>query len=62
VPLTFAGETKALENGFIVRVEVPRSTLIAMGLPLNVERHEEAVKADVMMGDNGVAYAIRVVR
>jgi hypothetical protein len=62
VPLTFAGETQALQNGYIVRVEVPRATLIAMGLPLSVEREEEAIKADVMMGDNGVAYAIRVVR
>jgi hypothetical protein len=61
VPITYASDARVLQNGFVVRVEVPRETLISMGLPLNVERGKESVKADVMMGDNGVAYAIRVV-
>jgi hypothetical protein len=61
IPITYAGDAGVLDKGFVVRVEVPREKLIAMGLPLNLERGKEAVKADVMMGDNGVVYAIRVV-
>ena len=62
VPLTLAADERALANGTLVRLEVPRARLIAMGLPLRVEADRETVKADVMLGDNGVAYAIRVVR
>ena len=62
VPLTIAGDARDLQDALVVRVEVPRSKLIALGLPLNVERDRETVKADVLMGDNGVAYAIRLVR
>lgn len=62
VPLTLAADEKALENGALVRLEVPRASLIALGLPLRVEGLRETVNAEVMMGDNGVAYAIRVVR
>ena len=45
-----------------MRLEVPRARLIAMGLPLRVEADREMINAEVMMGDNGVAYAIRFVR
>ncbi|HKX33543.1 MAG TPA: hypothetical protein VJ302_38045, partial [Blastocatellia bacterium] len=62
VALTPAVDEKAIENGMIVRLEVSRSKLIAMGFPLSVEGDQETVNAEVMMGDNGVAYAIRVVR
>ncbi len=62
VPLTLATDERALANGTLVRLEVPRARLIAMGLPLRVEADRETVNAEVMLGDNGVAYAIRVVR
>jgi hypothetical protein len=51
----------ALDSGLVVRVQVPRSTLISMGLPMNVESSRELVKADVVVGDDGVARAIRLV-
>ena len=62
IPLTYATDTKALQNGTVMRVEVPRTTLIAMGLPLNERRTNEIIKAEVMMGDDGVAYAIRLLQ
>jgi hypothetical protein len=62
VPLTPVVDEKAIENGLIVRLEVSRSKLIALGFPLHAEGGQETVNAEVMMGDNGVAYAIRVVR
>jgi hypothetical protein len=62
IPLTYLADAGSVESGFVVRVEVPRSTLIAMGLPMNVERSSEKVKADVLLGDNGVALGIRLVQ
>lgn len=46
----------------LVRVELPRSALLSFGLPMNVERADERVKADVLVGNDGVARAIRFVR
>jgi hypothetical protein len=62
VPLTLSTDEKAIENGTIVRIKAPRAQLVAMGLPLRVENEADTINADVMLGDNGVAYAIRVVR
>jgi hypothetical protein len=61
VPLTLTADEKALENGTLVRLTVPRARLVAMGLPLQGEADRETINAEVIMGDNGVAYAIRVV-
>ncbi len=62
IPLTYATDTKALQNRTMMRIEVPRTTLIAMGLPLSERRTNEIIKAEVMMGDDGVAYAIRLLQ
>jgi hypothetical protein len=43
-------------------MNVPRSALIAMGFPMNVDRAGELVKADVFVGDDGLARAIRFVQ
>ena len=43
----------------LVRVEVPRSAMIALGLDVSADRAEELVEADVMLGSNGIARAVR---
>jgi hypothetical protein len=43
----------------LVRVEVPRSAMIALGLDVSDDRAGELVEADVMLGSNGVARAVR---
>ena len=50
------------EGGQIVRVELPRSALASFGLPVNADRINERVKADVVIGNDGIARAIRFVR
>jgi len=45
-----------------VRVELPRSTIVSMGFALNMDRSGEKVKADVLMGADGLARAIRFVQ
>jgi hypothetical protein len=51
-----------LESGQLVRVQLPRAALAPLGLPLNAERGNEPVKADVLLGNDGLARAIRFVR
>jgi hypothetical protein len=65
LPLTFVPEgrpdEKAGENRHIVRMTLPRTALLAFGVPMNMERVGELVTADVMFGEDGVAHAIRFV-
>jgi hypothetical protein len=61
LPLTYGGLSQ-VDDGQIVRIEVPRSALQSFGLPVNIERAGERVKADVLLGHDGVARAIRFVR
>ncbi len=51
-----------LDHGRLVRVRLPRSSLRAFGLPMNEERALEMVKADVVLGEDGLARAIRFVQ
>jgi hypothetical protein len=62
LPLTYGGSLTQMDDGQVVRVELPRSALQSFGLPINAERAGERVKADVLLGHDGVARAIRFVR
>jgi hypothetical protein len=61
-PLSYGGDQKPMETGEVIRVQMPRSALIAFGLPVNVERADVPVKADLLVGEDGLARAIRFVR
>jgi len=54
-----AGVTADEDDVNLVRVEVPRSAMIALGLEVSADRAEELVEADVMLGSNGIARAVR---
>ena len=43
----------------VVRVEVPRSAMIALGYSVAADRASERVRADVLMGSDGLARAVR---
>jgi hypothetical protein len=43
----------------LVRVELPRSSMIALGFSVPEERESETVEADVVLGADGVARAVR---
>jgi len=49
------------ERGQLLRVMVPASTMRSVGLPINPERWSERVQADVLVGEEGMARAIRFV-
>jgi hypothetical protein len=48
-----------LESGRVVRVEVQAATLIALGLPINVADASRSVEAELLIGQDGLARAIR---
>jgi hypothetical protein len=50
------------DGGQLVRVELPRSALAKFGIPVNMDRYNEKVKADVLFGADGLAQAIRFVQ
>ena len=61
-PLVNREALTQLDSGQLVRVELPRSALMSFGLPMNMERASERIKADVVVGEDGLARAIRFVR
>jgi hypothetical protein len=62
IPFMAAGPLFPSEQRQFVRVKLPRSVLQVFGLPMNMERAREPVQADVMLGEDGRALAVRFVR
>lgn len=61
-PVTYAGDNGELaRGGRVIRVDVPRSTLFAMGINVPLENESPTVKADLIVGPDGVTRAIRLV-
>jgi hypothetical protein len=60
LPLTYTTNWED-QRGQIVRMEMPRSVLATMGVP-TTNVIGDRVKADVMLGDDGVALAIRFIQ
>ncbi|MCI0487616.1 MAG: hypothetical protein L0229_13575 [Blastocatellia bacterium] len=61
IPLTYGESLNSIEGGQLMRVTLPRSVLVSFGLPMNAERVDEPIVADVLVGYDGVAHAIRFV-
>ena len=49
------------ERGQLMRVTVPASTMREVGLPVNEDHLTDRVYADVLVGQEGLARAIRFV-
>lgn len=62
IPLRYMNAANLQDGGQIIRVELPRSALANFGLPVNMDRYNEKVKADVLYGVDGLAHAIRFVQ
>jgi hypothetical protein len=50
------------ESGQIVRVKVPSSMLVSLGLVASVEKPNNLVNAELLVGDDGMTHAIRFIR
>lgn len=62
IPVVFSADTQPMERGQLIRVQMPRSAMLKFGLPMNFERANVPVKADLLIGEDGLAQAIRFVR
>jgi hypothetical protein len=62
IPLMNRETLAEMDGGQVMRVELPRSALVSFGLPMDMERATERIKADVLVGNDGMARAIRFVR
>ncbi len=62
IALANENELVPLESGQVLRVELPTSTLISMGLPITAEDVSKPILADLLVGQDGMARAIRFVR
>lgn len=61
-PLNEGEDLESLEFTQIVRVELTPSALREVGLPISYASDRDAVKADLILGQDGLARAIRFVR
>lgn len=61
-PLREGEDLTAIENARLVRVELPGTALREVGLPVTAEAANVPVIADVLLGQDGLARAIRFVR
>ena len=61
LPLTYLASATAFDSGTVVRVRLSRSALLSLGLPVSGENSNGSVMAEVVMGDDGLARAIRLV-
>jgi hypothetical protein len=61
IPIPYAPDFRAEDSAAVVRVKLPRYSLQTVGLPFNPERANERIDADVLMGQDGIARAIRFV-
>lgn len=52
----------APESGQILKVKVPRSMMVSLGVTSNVGNVSELVNAEVLLGDDGLARAIRFIQ
>ena len=51
-----------VETATVVRVQLPMSSLRLIGFPINEDRAGEAVQADVLLGQDGLARGVRLVQ
>lgn len=50
------------DSGQIVRVKVPSSMMVSLGLVASVERPNSLINAEILVGDDGMTHAIRFIR
>ena len=59
--LPFSDSALPLDQATMIRVELPRSALELAGLPVDEDRRNQRIRADLVLGADGLARAIRFV-
>ena len=61
VPLPYADDISESQGGSVVRVDLPRESLVSMGVPVTGLNPGGHVVADLMLSEDGTPQAIRLV-
>jgi|HubBroStandDraft_1064217.scaffolds.fasta_scaffold23332_2 hypothetical protein len=61
IPLPYADDPSAFDEGTVVRVEMPRAALASFGLPVAAMESDGTVRADLIVSADGTPQAIRLV-
>ena len=61
IPLPYADDDSPVGAAELVRVRLPESALGVLGFPVRYESADQAITADIVIGEDGVARAIRFV-
>jgi hypothetical protein len=61
IALPYAPPLLPTDRGQVMRVRMPRQTLRQLGFPMNEDRIFERIPADVLLGEDGIPRAIRIV-
>lgn len=61
-PLQYVADARVWSGGTLVRVSVPRAAMSTFGFPVELERRQERIEADVLLGGDGMARAVRFVQ
>ena len=60
LPLTYTADVTPV-GGQLVRMKVSTTLLASLGYSIPTSNHQERITAEVVIGDDGLARAIRVV-
>jgi hypothetical protein len=61
-PLPQAESLPAMENAMVVRVQLQAASLWMMGFPMDEERADAAVQAELLLGQDGLVRGVRLVQ
>lgn len=61
IPLRYGKPLESGEPVQVIRIALPRAELVRMGLPIAMDGGATTVRADVLLGEDGLAKAIRFV-
>jgi hypothetical protein len=61
LPIPFAPPLDPSEGGQVIRVRLPRAAMSSVGLPVSDNNWRDRVPADVVVGGDGIARAVRFV-
>ncbi|MBI4877495.1 MAG: hypothetical protein HY822_22935 [Acidobacteria bacterium] len=59
IPVAYGEPFRPEEGVRIVRVRMPRAALTTFGLPVNQDRLDERIQADVLLGEDNLVRAVR---
>jgi hypothetical protein len=60
LPYANSGEIANAAEADVVRVEMPRSALVTLGVPVSDDGNSATVEAELLLGEGGVPQAVRV--